>query len=157
CCLIKAIDYLKTNLHQGRGHVSLASFLVADLRHDTVALAQRLSACGRRQKPQLACAKAEELRDTGQGRITSWSWALSIQVAADGITLNCVAPGRIHDTSPQSSVSDRSDPPPRDRAQCARRALRRAGGDRGGDQVLASARASLRHRHDDPGRWWIAA
>src|SRR5215467_12043947 len=47
CCLIKAIDYLKTNLHQGCGHVSLASFLVADLRHDTVALAQRLSACGR--------------------------------------------------------------------------------------------------------------
>jgi 3-oxoacyl-[acyl-carrier protein] reductase len=28
--------------------------------------------------------------------ITSWSRALSIQVAADGITVNCVAPGRIN-------------------------------------------------------------
>ncbi|MGB9367887.1 MAG: SDR family NAD(P)-dependent oxidoreductase, partial [Xanthobacteraceae bacterium] len=28
--------------------------------------------------------------------IASWSRALSIQVAADGITVNCVAPGRIN-------------------------------------------------------------
>ena len=27
--------------------------------------------------------------------ITSWSRALSIQVAAEGITVNCIAPGRI--------------------------------------------------------------
>jgi 3-oxoacyl-[acyl-carrier protein] reductase len=35
-------------------------------------------------------------KPTAKAAITSWSRALSIQVAADGITVNCVAPGRIN-------------------------------------------------------------
>ena len=40
--------------------------------------------------------KRMNAKTPAKAAITSWSRALSIQVAADGVTVNCVAPGRIN-------------------------------------------------------------
>jgi NAD(P)-dependent dehydrogenase (short-subunit alcohol dehydrogenase family) len=90
--------------------------------------------------------------------IASWSRALVIQVAAEGITVHCVAPGRINSEQVLNRLFPTEEIRRREiETERASRTFRRAGGDRRGNYLPRVDAGELRHWDDDPGRWLLLA